>query len=85
MHRNSYTDGDAGYRWALKHPTFLTQPWHIFVVYILIAWIACFLVCSFNRLMPYLNQLGLYAVIVGFIVTVIVVLDSTMPFVNDPR
>lgn len=63
----------------MKHPSFETKNWHIFVVYILVAWIACFLVCSFNRLMPYLNQVGLWAVVLGFIVTVTVVSGFANP------
>jgi len=59
--------------YALKHPDLVVQPWHVFIVYIILAWIACFLVCGFNRFMPYLNQIGLFFIVVGFVITVIVV------------
>jgi choline transport protein len=59
--------------YALKHAELVVQPWQVFVVYTIVAWIGCFLVCAFNRFMPYLNQIGLFFIVAGFIVTFIVV------------
>ncbi|KAH7305999.1 amino acid permease [Stachybotrys elegans] len=63
--------------YALNHPGFEIQSWHVFVTYALATWLSCAVVCLANRIVPSLNQLGLLAIIGGFLVTVIVV--TVMP------
>ncbi|KAJ9654884.1 hypothetical protein H2198_006157 [Neophaeococcomyces mojaviensis] len=63
--------------WSLNHPDFVTQRWHVFVVYIVITWLACLSVCFFNRAMPYLNNIGIFLIIAGFFITIIVL--AVMP------
>ena len=60
-------------RYALKHPDFTPQAWHVFVTYIIATWTACAMVCLFNRAMPYLNEIGIFFVLAGFVITIIVV------------
>lgn len=61
------------HRYALKNPGFIAQAWHVFVTYILVTWIACAIVCLFNRAMPYLTNIGIFFMVAGFIITIIVV------------
>ncbi|KAK8065516.1 cholin permease [Apiospora hydei] len=63
--------------YAVNHPGFEAQSWHVFVAYILATWLACALVCLANDAMPHLNTFGIFAVLFGFFVTVIVV--AVMP------
>lgn len=60
-------------RYALKHPTLTVQPWQVFVTYIITTWLACAIVCLFNRAMPYLSQVGMFFILAGFVITIIVV------------
>lgn len=59
--------------YALKHPDYTFQAWHVFVAYIIATWVACLLVCFFNRGMPWLSQAGIFFLLAGFFITVIVV------------
>ncbi|KAK5064595.1 hypothetical protein LTR84_000428 [Exophiala bonariae] len=58
--------------YALKHPDFTAEAWHVFVTYVITTWIACTLVCLFNNAMPYLNQIGIFFILAGFIITIVV-------------
>lgn len=58
--------------YALKHPEFTAEAWHVFVTYVITTWIACALVCCFNKGMPYLNQIGIFFILAGFFITIIV-------------
>ncbi len=57
--------------YALKHPEYISQPWHVFITYIIATWMACLSVCFFNRAMPYLNQAGIFFLLAGFFITLI--------------
>lgn len=63
--------------YALTHADYVPQPWHVFVTYIIATWIACLAVCFFNSAMPHLNKLGIFFILAGFIITLIVV--TVMP------
>ncbi|KAK7935285.1 cholin permease [Apiospora marii] len=63
--------------YAVNHPGFEAHSWHVFVTYIVATWLACLLVCFANGAMPHLNTFGIFAVLVGFFVTVVVV--AVMP------
>jgi choline transport protein len=63
--------------YSLYHPSYVIQPWHIFVALVLITWICIAITIFFNRYLPQLQQFGLFVVIVGGIVTIIVI--SAMP------
>lgn len=63
--------------YVVFHPDFVVKPWHSYVAFVLITWI-CTFVCIFgNRLIPYLQTPGLFLIVVGGIVTIIVV--AAMP------
>lgn len=36
-------------------------------------WIACLCVCLFNSAMPHLNMVGIFLILAGFLITIIVV------------
>lgn len=59
--------------YSLKHPDFSPQAWHVFVTYIITTWIACAAVCCFNKAMPYLNDIGIFFILAGFLITIVVV------------
>ncbi|KAH8903721.1 amino acid permease [Coniochaeta sp. PMI_546] len=63
--------------YALNHEGFVAQPWHVFIVYIIATWLACAAVCLANRGMPLLNNIGVGAILAGFLITIIVV--TVMP------
>ncbi|KAF4441675.1 cholin permease [Fusarium albosuccineum] len=63
--------------YALNHTSFVAQPWHVFVTYIITTWIACASVCLANSAMPALNKFGVFIIVAGFFITVIVV--TVMP------
>lgn len=59
--------------YALMHPNFVAERWHVFVVYIVYTWITCPAVCFGNRAMPYLNHAGLFFIVAGFFITIVTV------------
>ncbi|KXJ86402.1 amino acid/polyamine transporter I [Microdochium bolleyi] len=63
--------------YALNNPDFAAATWHVFLAYILTTWLACLCVCFANSAMPFVNKLGIYAILGGFIVTLVTV--TAMP------
>ncbi|MCJ1392781.1 hypothetical protein MMC18_005652 [Xylographa bjoerkii] len=59
--------------YAVFHPDLVIQPYMVYIAFLLITWSCCALVIFGNRLLPLLNQFGLFLVIGGGIITVIVV------------
>jgi choline transport protein len=58
--------------YGVTHPDFEAKPWHVFVTYIFATWLACFTVCLFNGAMPHLNSVGIFLIVAGFFITVLV-------------
>ena len=63
--------------YAVFHPDFIIQPWHTYVAFVLITWLCAAFVIFCNRLIPYLQHAGLFLIIAGGLVTIIVV--AAMP------
>ncbi|EXJ90388.1 hypothetical protein A1O1_03489 [Capronia coronata CBS 617.96] len=63
--------------YGVTHPDFEAKQWHVFVTYLIATWIACACVCLFNSAMPHLNTVGIFLILCGFLVTVIVL--AAMP------
>ncbi|KAF4122245.1 Amino acid permease [Geosmithia morbida] len=63
--------------YAINHPSFVVENWHVFVAYALSTWTACAVVCFGNRIVPLLNNAGLIAIISGFFISIVVV--AVMP------
>ncbi|KAJ4411637.1 hypothetical protein N0V82_008974 [Gnomoniopsis sp. IMI 355080] len=57
--------------------TYVSNPWQTYVAYVIITWLCCVTVLFANRLVPYTQKLGMFFVIVGGLVTIIVV--AAMP------
>ncbi|EMC95091.1 hypothetical protein BAUCODRAFT_525469 [Baudoinia panamericana UAMH 10762] len=69
--------------YALFHPDFIIQPWHSYVAFVLITWLCAAFVIFCNRLLPYLQHVGLFLVVVGGVVTIIVC--AAMPKQHAPN
>ncbi|KAK6073144.1 amino acid permease [Seiridium cupressi] len=69
--------------YSLNHPDFTAENWHVFIVYIIITWMACLSVCFFNRAMPYLNNVGIVFILAGFLITIVVL--AVMPSRNGQQ
>lgn len=63
--------------YLLYHPDYVIQQWNIFVCLLIVVILCLAATIFFNRYLPYLQQFGLFVVIVGGIVTVIVI--AAMP------
>ena len=63
--------------YSVYHPALVIQPWHVYIAYLLILWTCVCIVILLNRIIPYLQDLGLFLVLVGGLVTIIVV--AAMP------
>src|SRR5208282_1536737 len=66
--------------YALFHPDFVAQPWHVFVSYLLCTWICCCTVMFANRGLPTIGNLGMVFIVAGVLITIIVC--AVMPYVN---
>ncbi|KAJ2991212.1 hypothetical protein NUW58_g2597 [Xylaria curta] len=53
--------------------TYISEPWHVYVTYVALLWLTTFFIIFANRLVPYTQTLGMFFVIVGGIVTIIVI------------
>lgn len=51
--------------YALNHPEFTAQPWHVFVVFVISVWLACAAVCLANSAMPVVNKSGIFLWVSG--------------------
>lgn len=63
--------------YAIYHPGFEIQAWHTFVAFVCVVWLSTAFVIFCNRLIPHLQHAGLFLVVVGGLVTIIVV--ASMP------
>jgi choline transport protein len=63
--------------YAVFHPDLVIQPWHVYVAYLIITWSCCALVVFGNRFLPMLNNVGLFLITIGGLITIIVV--AAMP------
>lgn len=66
--------------YAAFHPALVVQRWHVFVSYLICTWLCCATVLFANRALPLLGTLGIYCVVVG--VTITIVVCAVMPHVN---
>jgi choline transport protein len=58
--------------YAVYHEDFVPEKWHVFVSYILATWLSCAVVLFGNRFLPWLNNIGLFFILAGVFITVIV-------------
>ncbi|KAL0264500.1 hypothetical protein SLS55_000450 [Diplodia seriata] len=58
--------------YGLFHPEYVWQRWHTFVTYLIATWCCCAAVLFANRALPLVNQIGLFLIVAGCFVTVLV-------------
>ena len=58
--------------YATYHPDFVAQRWHVFVAYLIITWSCCCLVLFANSALPAVNNVGLFLILGGVFITIIV-------------
>lgn len=58
--------------YGVTHPDYSSKPWHVFMGYIIMLWTGCLFVCYANKLLPHLNIIGIFFIIVGGFITVVV-------------
>ncbi|KAK9489611.1 amino acid/polyamine transporter I [Lipomyces doorenjongii] len=63
--------------YATYHPQYVQQPWQTYVTYVLITWLCTATVIFANRLLPRTQDAGMFFVIAGGIITIIVL--AAMP------
>ncbi|CAL5866959.1 uncharacterized protein PFLUO_LOCUS1171 [Penicillium psychrofluorescens] len=67
--------------YALMHPGFVPQTWNVFVSFIICTWVCCCIVLFMNRFLPYIGNLGMFFILAGVFITIIVCV--VMPYVNN--
>ena len=58
--------------YAVSHPAFVMQRWHVFLTYLIINWMACFCMLYANRILPVMEKAGVFFIIAGVSITIIV-------------
>lgn len=66
--------------YAVMHGNFVTKQWHVFVTYIILTWMCCFISLYMNKALPSIEMVGGFTVIAGVIITIIVC--AVMPHVR---
>lgn len=74
---SSMLGNEAVAMYLLKHTGMDWHAWQVFVVFQIVNWSCCAIVCFGNRLIPLLNRIALTLSMVGLVVTVIVL--AVMP------
>ena len=58
--------------YALFHPQYTFQRWHVFITYVIVSWVSCSVVAFANHSLPILNDVGLFLIVAGVIVSIMV-------------
>lgn len=58
--------------YGLFHEGYAYERWHVFIVYLFITWISCFVVMFANRALPTLTNIGLAFILLGVFITIMV-------------
>jgi choline transport protein len=66
--------------YAINHSDYVYQKWHVFIGYLIITWGCCAVVLFGNRFLPMINSFGLFFILGGVFVTVLVC--AIMPSTN---
>ena len=66
--------------YALFHPAFAIQKWHVFVVYLIFTWITCAVVLFANRALPVIESLGGFFILAGCLISIVIC--AVMPHVK---
>lgn len=66
--------------YCLINPNFVAHSWHVFISYMICTWLCCFIVMFGNRALPVVGNIGLFFILAGVFITIIVC--AVMPSVN---
>jgi choline transport protein len=66
--------------YGIYHPAYEPQRWHVFIGYLVITWTCCCVVLFANRALPILNTVGLFFILAGVFITIVVC--ASMPHVT---
>jgi len=66
--------------YAVTHPGFVTEQWHVFVTYLLCTIVLGSVVSFANRALPRVEQAGLFFLLAGVVITILVC--AIMPGIN---
>lgn len=58
--------------YAINHPGFVTERWHVLITYLLLTWIIAALLLFTNRILPRLEQAGFFFILAGVLISIIV-------------
>jgi choline transport protein len=58
--------------YSIYHPDFIWQRWHVFIAYIVVTWMTCLTVMFMNKSLPLINQLGMFFILAGFLISTVV-------------
>ncbi|KAH7355145.1 amino acid/polyamine transporter I [Rhexocercosporidium sp. MPI-PUGE-AT-0058] len=58
--------------YGLYHPDYIPERWHVFIAYLIITWTCCSIVLFANRALPTINNIGLFFILAGVFITIIV-------------
>ncbi|KAJ2901663.1 putative amino acid transporter [Zalerion maritima] len=63
--------------YAIYHPGYSSQPWHVYIAYLIILWFCCLMTVFGNKFIKYTQYFGLLFVTLGGVATIVVL--ATMP------
>ncbi|OGE52411.1 hypothetical protein PENARI_c010G06967 [Penicillium arizonense] len=66
--------------YMMTHPDFTPSTWNTFIAFLLCTWFCCCIVLFMNRFLPYIGNLGMFFILAGVFITIIVC--AVMPHVN---
>ncbi|KAI6867313.1 amino acid transporter [Hortaea werneckii] len=66
--------------YAVSHPGFVTERWHVFVTYVIATWLFTAIVLFANRALPKIEQAGLFFLLAGVFISIVVC--AVMPSVT---
>ncbi|KAG7001342.1 hypothetical protein G7Y79_00032g066950 [Physcia stellaris] len=75
------TAAQAVSMYALMHPSFNTQRWHVSVSFVIIIGIYCLMNLYLNRALPMINTVGGFTVIAGVLISIVIC--AIMPHINS--
>jgi choline transport protein len=58
--------------YGIYRPDYVPERWHIFIAYLITTWICCSTVLFANRALPMVNNIGLFFIIAGVFITIVV-------------
>lgn len=58
--------------YGLFHEGYVSKRWHVFIIYLIITWVACFMVMFANRALPTFTNIGLFLILSGVFITIMV-------------